>query len=186
MKDVLFGRHISQAGLDEEKEIILEEISQLEDDPIRFATILLFQNVFKKHPYGNSVFGSKETIKALTLEKVQQCYEKYFVPGNCASPSSVISASKKWKKKSGPPRRNQGGIAGAGRIRKGLVCRKKVELKQEMDVKDGYLLVGVVGPDYNNPDRFGAEVLTEIMGRGINPILNPVLAASSTWSRRSR
>ena len=103
MKDVLFGRHISQGGLDEEKEIILEEINPLEDDPIRFATILLFQNVFKKHPYGNSVFGSKETIKALTLEKVQQCYEKYFVPGNCASPSSVISLSKAWKIKSKPP-----------------------------------------------------------------------------------
>ena len=176
MKDVLFGRHISQGGLDEEKEIILEEISQLEDDPIRFATILLFQNVFKKHPYSNSVFGSKDTIKALPLEKVQQCYEKHFVPGNCAFALVGDFAIKDMEEK---VRVIFAGIKGESpapvQFPKVSSVDKKVELRQEMDVKDGYLLVGVVGPDYNDPDQFRADVLTEIMGRGINPMLNPVL-----------
>ncbi len=176
MKDVLFGRRISQGGLDEEKEIILEEISQLEDDPIRFATILLFQNVFKKHPYGNSVFGSKETIKTLTLEIVQQCYEKYFVPGNCALALVGDFAIKDMEEK---VRAAFGGIKGESpapvQFPKLPPVDKKVELRQELDVKEGYLLVGAAGPDYNDPDQFGADVLTEIVGRGINPMLNPVL-----------
>lgn len=35
-----------------------------------------------------------------------------------------------------------------------------------------YLVFGYNAPDYNDPDQFAVDVLAEILGRGINPMLN--------------
>ena len=45
-KEIIFQLNLSQAELDEEKQVILEEINQLHDDPIRYATSLVYQNLF--------------------------------------------------------------------------------------------------------------------------------------------
>ncbi len=41
-----------------------------------------------------------------------------------------------------------------------------------MDVNQAYLVIGIFGPDYNNKDQYAIHLLTEILGRGINPMLN--------------
>ncbi|MCK4430455.1 MAG: insulinase family protein, partial [Candidatus Aminicenantes bacterium] len=50
--------------------------------------------------------------------------------------------------------------------------KKNVEIEKVMDVNIAYLIIGVLGPDYNHPDQYAINVLTEILGRGINPMLN--------------
>jgi predicted Zn-dependent peptidase len=50
--------------------------------------------------------------------------------------------------------------------------KKTVEVKQEMDVNQAYLVIGISGPDYNHKDQYAIHLLTEILGRGINPMLN--------------
>jgi predicted Zn-dependent peptidase len=52
-----------------------------------------------------------------------------------------------------------------------------VEIREEMDVKEAYLAIGLIGPDYNNPDQYAVDLLTEILGRGVNPMLNSALRA---------
>ena len=52
-----------------------------------------------------------------------------------------------------------------------------MEIREEMDVKEAYLAIGLIGPDYNNPDQYAVDLLTEILGRGVNPMLNSALRA---------
>jgi predicted Zn-dependent peptidase len=49
--------------------------------------------------------------------------------------------------------------------------KKGVSQKLERDVEDGYLYLGFVAPDYNHPDQYAVNVLTEVLGRGVNPLL---------------
>ena len=50
-REILFQLKLTQEELDKEKQIILEELSQIKDDPFKYATSLVYQNLFQNHPY---------------------------------------------------------------------------------------------------------------------------------------
>ena len=56
-----------------------------------------------------------------------------------------------------------------------LPLKKSVSQRLERDVKDGYLFLGFVAPDYNHADQYAMTVLTEVLGRGVNPLLPSLL-----------
>lgn len=65
-----------------EKNVILEEIAMYEDMP-HFDVMDKAKNLhFGKHPCGNSVLGSKASIKALTAEQMRRYHESRYSPDN--------------------------------------------------------------------------------------------------------
>jgi predicted Zn-dependent peptidase len=48
---------------------------------------------------------------------------------------------------------------------------RTVDVEQALDVQEATLVIGTAGPDYNSPDQYAADLLTEILGRGISPML---------------
>ena len=74
---------LRQDELDREKDVILEEISQLEDDPDRYARDLALARLFAGHPYGRSVYGDREAIRGARAEDMRAFHDRYFVPANC-------------------------------------------------------------------------------------------------------
>jgi zinc protease len=50
--------------------------------------------------------------------------------------------------------------------------KKDIEIKEEMDVNIGYLVIGMLGPDYNQEAQYTMDVLTEVLGRGVIPLIN--------------
>jgi len=172
-KEILFNLKLTQTELDEEKEVILEEISQIEDDPIRYETSLTYQNLFKNHAYQKPVYGKREVIKSATVEQVEKFYKSYFTPPNCAlavvgdfqmenMEENIKEVFGKLKKGEIPPRK----------IEKAVPLKKSIEIEKEMDVSMGYLAIGMLAPDFNHEEQYAADLLTEILGRGINPMLN--------------
>lgn len=81
-KEILFHVKLNQEELDDEKEVILEEINKIHDDPMRYATALAHQNLFLGHPYQNPVYGNIEAIKNLSVDQAQEFYGRFFVPKN--------------------------------------------------------------------------------------------------------
>lgn len=175
-KEILFNLKLTQEALDWEKEVILEELSHMEDDPERYATSLVYQNLFKGHPYENPLHGSKEVIQAITAEKMEQFYRRYFVPSNC---SLAVVGDFDLKDMEEKVRNVFGDIKGETfekpEFSPARPLEKSVDLTVEMDVKKAYLIIGTLAPDYDNPDQYALDVLTEIFGRNVNPMLNSVL-----------
>jgi zinc protease len=71
-REIVFNLKIAQEELDAEKEVVLEELSQVEDDPFRYATALAYQNLFRGHPYENPIYGDKDVIRSLTADRLQK------------------------------------------------------------------------------------------------------------------
>lgn len=175
-KDILFNLKLTQEALDSEKEVILEELNQLEDDPEKYATSLVYQNLFKAHPYGSPLQGNKETIGAVTVEKMQEFYKHYFVPGNCSLAVVGDFESKDMEEKiRGIFGEIKGPAVERPKFSPAERLEKSVELEVEMDVEKAYLVIGTLAPDYNSPDQYAMDILTEIFGRNVNPMLNSVL-----------
>jgi len=175
-RDILFGFAVSQAELDGEKEVILEEFNQMEDDPRLNATDLVLQTLFPGHPYGRSVYGRREVVRGATAEDLLGFYRRYFVAGNCALAVVGDFATADMERmvrevfgslpKSVPPTET---------LPMAAPLKKSAAQRLERDVKDGYLYLGFVAPDYNNADQYAVNVLTEVLGRGVNPLLPALL-----------
>ena len=175
-RDILFDFAVSQEELDGEKEVILEEFNQMEDDPRRNATDLVLQALFPGHPYGRSVYGRREVVQAATVEDLLGFYRTYFVTGNCALAAvgdfAAADMEKRVREVFGSLPKKQPPPAA---IPMAPPLKKGVSRRLERDVEDGYLYLGFVAPDYNHPDQYAVNVLTEVLGRGVNPLLPALL-----------
>ncbi len=179
LKEILFDFALTQEALDEEKAVILEEMSRLDDDPMRHGFDLVLQRLFEGHPYGLPILGRPDVIRGARLEALREFHEKYFtadrtalaVVGDFAAPEmeekirTVFGAARKQGAPSAPP----------------AVARplgKTVSFREEKDVKEGYLFIAYVGPAFNDPDRCAMDVLAETLGRGYSPLLSMALSRS--------
>lgn len=173
-KQILFDFQLKQKDLDDEKKIIIEELNRIQDDPYRTALFFIYQNLFQNHPYQNSVYGRKENIQSFAAEDVMKFYHKYFVPSNGALAVVGDFSLEKMKKK-------------VTSIMENIDKRNHLEYKDfqntdplnkiikteiKMDVKMGYLAIGLNAPGYNSVDQYAADLLTEIFGHGYNPLIN--------------
>lgn len=175
-KEILFHLRITQEELDTEKEIILEEFRQLEDDPFKYATSLVYQNLFRGHPYANPLIGDPEVIKNLTVENIAALYGRYFVPANCALAVVGDFSLEEMEEK---VRRVFGDVKGEPlsplKFEPAKPPEKAVDMDVEMDVQKAYLVIAAQAPDFNNPEQYAMDVLTEVLGRGVNPLLYSAL-----------
>ena len=171
-KDILFGPALSQDDLDREKEILLEEFSQMEDDPERMAVDLVIQALFAGHPYGRSVYGRREVIAAASTEALEAFHRKFFAADNCAlavvGDFDGADMERRVREVFGPLPKT--GFRPQS-FPMAVPLGKSVSRRVERDVKEGYLVLGFAAPDYNGPDRSAMSVLVEALGRGVNPLL---------------
>jgi zinc protease len=178
-KEILFDFDVSADELEKEKEVILEEIRMIADDPWKRASSLVAKSLFPGHPYGRPVYGTEAEIAALTPEKIKEFHAAAFFPGNCALAVVGDLPIETMEEK---VRAVFGAVPGRAAARpakaeKSRLLEKDVDIREEMDVKEAYLAIGFVGPDYNHEDRFAIDLLVEILGRGVNPMLNSALRA---------
>ena len=73
---------------DMEKKVILEEISMYEDQPMWSAYDASKSLFFQKHPLGNRVLGTTESVSGLTATQMMEYFNRRYVAGNI----SVIAA----------------------------------------------------------------------------------------------
>ena len=176
LKALAFELTFDPASLEEEKQVILEEISFIQDDPLRYGTSLTFQHLFPSHPYSQPIYGTPESLAQITVEKITAFYQRFFCPQNAAL-AVVGPIDLNWSQEKitqifsslsnahfSPP-----SLAPAPPL------KEKIEVSHSLDVNQAYLFLGFSAPDFNHPDQYAIDVLTEILGRGLNPLLNQVL-----------
>ncbi len=172
---VFFGR-LGPQQLESEKRIILEEILQLRDNPVSLGRMLVMQQLFTGHPYGQPVFGDGRTIKTATIELLQAFYKRLLNPGGSALAmvgDFVLSDMEK------EIRRNWGaltpGVQNAAVVPQAGRLQKNSEQQIELDINESHLFFAWRAPGFNHEQRIPLTMLTHILGRGLNPLLNGVL-----------
>ena len=178
-KDILFNLKTDQAALEAEKEVILEELNQQEDDPFRYATSIVYQRLFAGHPYALPIAGTRESISRLTVAQMESYYKAYFTPASVVlavvGDFSLPEMKEKVARIFGPLPRAE---APPGRIPPAPSPKDGQAITLAMDINQAYCFIGLAGPDYNHPDQYAIDLLTEILGRGVNPMLNSALSRS--------
>ena len=73
---------LRQEDFDMEKNVILEEISMYDDQPSFICYDLLMSTHFARHPLGQSILGTSESITALTSDQMRQYHRSHYHTGN--------------------------------------------------------------------------------------------------------
>jgi predicted Zn-dependent peptidase len=154
---------IRQEDFDTEKKVILEEIAMHQDDPGFRVYEALMKTHFGNHPLSQSVLGTADSIRALTRQQMADYFTQRYGPGNTILavagklnfPQIIALAEKycgQW-----PP---------AFALRDLTPPTYHAQRKDMIDPKLNrqYTMGMTPGPSAQDPRRFAAKVLADVIG----------------------
>jgi len=82
LAELVLRAAIPDDEFDRERQVVLEEIRQSEDDPDWVGFQVLMESVYRSHPYGRSVLGAPETLLPLSPEEMRSFHRTHYQPEN--------------------------------------------------------------------------------------------------------
>ncbi len=79
--DRMRGLSLLPEEVDSEREVILEEIRMVEDDPWDALEQAVARRMFGDHPYGRSVLGTRESLRSLDAAALRSFHCRHYRPG---------------------------------------------------------------------------------------------------------
>lgn len=83
LTDMVRRPTLRDSDLSLERQVVLEEISTVEDTPDDEVFDLAYQTLWPNHPYGFQILGTKETVSAISADDLKQLHGRAYFPGNC-------------------------------------------------------------------------------------------------------
>lgn len=80
--DRMRGLSLLPAEVELEREVILEEIRMVEDDPWDALEQAVTRRIFGAHPYGRSVLGTRESLRGLDAAALRAFHGRHYRPRN--------------------------------------------------------------------------------------------------------
>ena len=81
--DMIRRPALRDSDLSLERQVVLEEISTVEDTPDDEVFDLVYETMWPTHPYGFQILGTKETVSALSADDLKHLHGRAYFPGNC-------------------------------------------------------------------------------------------------------
>ena len=83
ISDIMRRPALRDNDLSLERQVVLEEISTVEDTPDDEVFDLAYEIMWPNHPYGFQILGTKETVSALSTDDLRHLHARAYFPGNC-------------------------------------------------------------------------------------------------------
>ncbi|MBK8393790.1 MAG: insulinase family protein [Leptospiraceae bacterium] len=81
LSDMVFQPLLKQEDIQNEANVILEELKSYEDSPDDYVYDQYFKNIFKNHPLGQDIIGTRESVAGVTSDSIRAYYKKHYIPG---------------------------------------------------------------------------------------------------------
>ena len=75
---------IKRNAYSKEREVVLEEIAQSNDQPEESFLQTLLENCWQDHPYGRPILGTSESLKCTSPKSMKDFHKRLYVPKNMA------------------------------------------------------------------------------------------------------
>ena len=164
--DMLTNPQIPRKELEQERKVVLEEISKDANTPAKIVFNNLNEMLYQNHPYKRKVIGSSQVISTIRREEILDYFNKYYSPSNMVTVvvgdvdtqqvlEKVANAFSSEVKKS--PKK-------IFKKEHSLFSQKrKIEY---LDAQSGYMTMGFRGESISDNDIYALDVLAQILGGG--------------------
>ena len=158
---------LGDEDVESEKGVVISEFEMAENDPGFLLRRAVMEAQFPAQPYGRTVIGKKDDLRALTQEKVASYYRSHYAPNNATlvvvgdiKAEDVVAKAEQHfgsvpRAETPPPTPNPG---------RGPTGEKRVEL--ELPGRTSYVQAVYEVPPIAHPDHVVLEVLQSILSGG--------------------
>ena len=162
--DVLVDPGFTEAELDAERQVILEELAWSADTPDDVVHGVLAESLFPGHPLGWEVLGTAESVRAITADDVRAFHDQWY-----RRPNMVLAVV-------GPVDHDdivarvdtalasRGGGARPDRVRPGNEVIPDVVTQRP--IEQAHFAKGWRSGGLHSDDRYGLAVATQLLGGG--------------------
>ncbi len=166
LSDILINSTFRAKELEKERFVVLQEISMVEDTPDDLIHDLLMERLWKGHPAGWAVLGTKQGVAAIRRKDVLDYFKNHYTPENMIITVAVDIRHKNMIKLfeesfTGLKRRGVRKRTSRPRASRGVkVIRRPLE--------QVHLCMGVPAPSLIHPHRYRVHMLNTILGGGMS------------------
>lgn len=82
LADLVLAPNLEAGDLDLERQVVLEEIAQVEDTPDDLVFEMHADRLWDGHPYGRSILGSSESVAAMPVSTLRDLHSRRYVGAN--------------------------------------------------------------------------------------------------------
>ena len=164
LADMFLNPLFSIESINKEKKVVLDEINLITDDPKFHQFVLFLRTMFARHPTRNPIYGSKESILAVTRNDVVDYFNRWYVPNNMiltivGGVDNPLAKIQRYFSKMKPRK------LPALKFPKDRIARNRhgVERRKTMQ---SYLVLGFNAATRDHPDSFVFDVIRSILARG--------------------
>jgi len=168
ISDLVLAPVFEKKEIEKEKQVVLEELKNLEDDPDDLIHEYLDKRIYSKHPIGFPIIGTAENIGRFTQEDMFAHMHRYFTPGNIVVAAAgnlkheaVVGLAEKYFKFNKRRLSVQNRKAGP---------RRSLSLSDtfEKPIHQAYVCLGTLGYSIKDPLRYPLLVLNTLLGEGMS------------------
>jgi predicted Zn-dependent peptidase len=167
LSDLVVRPRLMESDLALEREVVLEEIAQVEDTPDDLVFEMHGEWLWNGHPYGRSILGTDDTVGAMTAERLEALHGHGYTAANLV-------------------------VAGAGNVEHEDIVGRVEELFAELppgerappaaptpptragverrarDSAQTHIVFGSSVPGHSHPDRYALILLSAALGSGMS------------------
>jgi len=168
LSDLFHHSRFAPKDIEKEKQVVLEEIRMVQDDPEDLVQELHMGQVLGRHPLGRSILGREKTIRGLRRRDLLTYIETYYDPSQ-----TVVSIAGNFEQA-----KLDGLVAryfGKGRAAKATYANRR----RPPDVRGGVLLekkrleqvhlcLGLKGVAAGHQDRYALYTLNSVLGGSVS------------------
>ncbi|HEX8564187.1 MAG TPA: pitrilysin family protein [Pyrinomonadaceae bacterium] len=166
LADMLANPRFDEKELKREQKVIIEEMKMVEDTPEEYLGELFNRAFFPAHPLGLPIEGTRETVKTFGHRTTAEFHAAVFAPsniviaaaGNLEHSQLVGLAEKSFGKTTNDEQRTTNNEQ--PQLAAPILLKKKRELEQT------HLIIATPFVPSNSPQRYAANLLTNILGGG--------------------
>ncbi len=168
LADIAFESTFPEGELSKERDVILDEIAGVQDQPGDVIFEEFESMLFEGHPLALPILGTSESVKSLTRQQVQGYVARHYRPENMVL--GVVGAVS-WESVLGWAERHfweptPGAQTSSGKLpeRVAPVSRAPFSAAQSKGIHQVHHLTGAAAPGGNSKDKLAMTVVANILG----------------------
>lgn len=173
LADLFHHSRFSPKEIEKEKQVVLEEIRTVRDDPEDLVQELHAKDVLRKHPLGRPILGEQATMESLSRHDLLQYVREHYHPqkvvlavaGNFNSRDLTHLLDKTF---SSWTRNGNGDCSGTEQPTRRPPTLHGGLFVHPRRLEQTHMCFGFKGISLNDNDRFAAHILNTILGGGVS------------------
>ena len=162
--DMVYCSTFTQAAVETERGVILEEIDMYEDTPDDLCAEKLFGAIFPGNALARPILGSEETLETMTGDFLREYHRRHYRGDN-----TVVALAGSFTEEILEEIRRRFGTLPGGQLQPITpAVYTPAFVSTAKPIEQNHLTLAFPGLDYNSPKRFALQLLSSVLGGGVS------------------